>query len=618
MCGIAGIYKIKNQRVNREELKKMTDLMIHRGPDDEGFYIKDNIGLGHRRLAIIDLSKAGHQPMTNEDGSLWIVQNGEIYNYLELRKELEKRGHIFKSQTDTEVIIHSYEEWGSDCLHKFNGMWAFALWDERKKILFISRDRLGIKPFHYYFDSSVFIFASEIKPILSLGIKTEPNEELIYDFLKHGMLDHTEETFFKNINKLPAAHFGKINQNGELNFKRYWDFAVSNEIRAKNKKEEEKNIQEFLEIFTDTVRLRLRSDVPVGTCLSGGLDSSSVAMVMNKLLKEGGVQEIDKYQNTFSSCFEDKKFDEREYIEEIIQKTGVKKNLIFPQAEEFITELDKFLWHQEEPVRGTSMYAQYKVFEKAKKEGVKVLLDGQGGDELLGGYRKFYIFYLRYLLEKNYYSKCLKEAFSLFSSPPILKTLNLLSGLRYFKIGEKIQNIEKLLKNNLKNQFLDKKLNFGYNPKLGERFKEDLTIWSLPVLLRYEDKNSSAHSVEARLPFLDYRLVEKIASLPLDQKMRRGWTKYILREAMKGLLPEKVRKRKAKIGFVTPEQVWFRTILQEEVKAVFQNLRFLANYLNFNNLEEEFQKYIVGKSLFSNDVFFRFFILELWGRKYFL
>jgi len=618
MCGIAGIYKINDDKVEIKEIKKMIGLLVHRGPDDEGVYINNNIGLGHRRLAIIDLSPLGHQPLTNKDKSLWITYNGEIYNYLELRKELEGLGYKFKSYSDTEVVLYAYQEWGKKCLNKFNGMWAFAVWDERKKSLFLSRDRMGIKPLYYYLDDKKFIFASEIKPILAVITKREPNDRLIYDFLKYGILDHTNETFFKNIKKIPAAHFAHINQSGKLSVEKYWDFYISNEIETKNKQQERFDVQEFLDIFTDSVKLRLRSDVPVGSCLSGGLDSSSIVVTIDKILKNTKGENISNCNNTFSSCFENKKFDERKYIKLVTQKTGFKKNYIFLEAQDFMNELHRFLWHQEEPFRGTSMYAQYKVFQKAKEQGVKVLLDGQGGDELLGGYRKFYIFYLRYLMEQKRYFKLVKELMFFFS-PSIIKTSYFLAGLRYFDIGNKIQNIDKFFNKKFKDKFSGRKLNFAYNSKLGQRFKEDLTKWSLPVLLRYGDKNSSAHAIEERLPFLDHRLIEKVASLPLDQKIRNGWTKYILRKAMVDRLPRKIRLRKTKIGFVTPERIWFKKTIQKNVEDTFQNAKFIKNYINTDMLKKEFKKYTTNNnSLLSNDIFFRFFILELWGKMYFL
>jgi len=613
MCGIAGIYNLDQKPVKQEDLKKMTDLMIHRGPDDQGFYLKNNLGLGHRRLSIIDLSLAGHQPMSNQDKTIWIIHNGEIYNYLELKKELIKLGYKFSSQTDTEVIIHAYEQWGEECFKKFNGMWAMAIWDEKKQKIVLSRDRFGIKPLYYYIDNKIIAFASEIKPLLTLEMPRLPNNKLIYDFLKFGVLDHTNETFFLNINKIPPAHFVTINQNGHLDFKKYWDFNVINQLKN-NEINDKIWAEKFLKVFTEAVKIRLRSDVPIGSCLSGGLDSSSIVCVVNQLLKKQGIKQVGNSQKTFSSCFDDLRFDERKYIEEVIKQTGAEKNYIFPSPENFIKELDKFVWQQEEPVRGTSMYAQYKVFEMAKNKKVTVLLDGQGGDELLAGYRKFHIFFLKLLLKQKKYFSFLKESLFFFLSLGILKTLNLKSGLRYTNWGRKFLNLDALLQKDFSEKFEKKNISIGFNNDLGQRLKDDLTKWSLPVLLRYEDKNSMAHSLETRLPFLDYRLIELAAKMPLNQKIRNGWTKYILRNALKNILPKKIRLRKSKLGFVTPEEIWFKSNLAENVSQTFKQAIFLPNYVLMDKLENNWRKYLKGKSVYSHDIYFRFFILEKWAK----
>ena len=616
MCGIAGIYNLNGQKIESFLIQKMVRIQKHRGPDDEGFYINDTIGLGHCRLSIIDLSEAGHQPMSNEDENLWIIYNGEIYNYLELRPELIKHGHKFKSNTDTEIIIHAYEEWDEKCLEKFNGDWAFAIWDKKKKELFCSRDRFGIKPFYYFFDGKTFAFASEIKSLLELDIKREPNDTLIYDFLRFGILDHTDETFFKNIRKLPAASWMRINQSGEIITKKYWDFEVSDKI-SDDTQNNQKYAEEFLELFNSSIKLRLRSDVPVGSCLSGGLDSSSIVCVINDLLQKEKIPNIGTIQKTFSSCFDDKQFDERNYIEEVIKKTETEKNYVFPNPETFLKELDNLIWHQEEPFLGTGVYAQWKVIEAAK-EKVKVLLDGQGGDENLCGYRKFYIFYLRKLLESKKYFSFFDESIRFFLSPAILKTLNIKKGLRYFRLGRKLLKLEYLFNPSFFKKFQERNLNFGYQRDLGKRIKKDITTWSLPILLRYEDKNAGAYALEARLPFLDYRLVEKMASFPLNQKMKNGLTKVVLRNSIQRILPEKIRLRKSKLGFSTPEDIWIRTVLFGNIKSAIQNSYFLLNYINKEKLLQVIDRFSSRRTILGSEIIFRFYILELWGRKFIL
>lgn len=617
MCGIAGIINKNEKNIEKKDLERMVKIMKYRGPDDEGYFIENNIGLGHCRLSIIDLSQAGHQPMTNENNNLHITYNGEIYNYLELKNELKKFGHKFKSNSDTEVILHAYEQWGEKCLDKFNGAWAFAIWNRRKKELFCSRDRLGIKPFYYFSNKKIFTFSSEIKSLLELNIKRKPNETLIYDFLKFGLLDHTNETFFKDIKKLPPASYLKIKSNGEIFIKNYWDFNISDKINGNGRFFQKINYN-FLNLFIDSIKLRLRSDVSIGSCLSGGLDSSSIVCVVNNLLKKQNIPNIGKIQKTFSSCFKIKRFDERKYIEEVIKKTNVEKNYIFPQPDDFLKSIKNLLWHQEEPFGGTGVYAQWLVIKKAKEKKVKVLLDGQGGDELLAGYRKFYIFYIIKLFKNKHYLKFFLEAILFFFSFSTLKTMNIKNGFRYFNFSRKTQEIDTLLKNNFKKAYSNRKINFGYQKNLGNRLKDDLTKFSLPVLLRYADKNASGQGVEDRLPLLDYRLIEEISSLPLNQKMNLGWDKVILRNAMKNFLPKKIRLRKSKLGFATPEEIWLKNNLKNHVKSVIKNSIFLKNYTDIEKLIKYSNKILSKKRRISTKLLFRFYILELWGKIFIL
>lgn len=616
MCGISGIINFDGSAVDEGKLRSMIELIKHRGPDDEGFHIDGSIGLGHCRLSILDLSSAGHQPMCSEDGKKWITYNGEIYNYLEIRKELIKKGHKFRSDTDTEVIIHAYEEWGEDCPNKFNGMWAFAIWDSGKKELFCSRDRFGVKPFYYYCDRKIFVFASEIKSLLSLGIPRLANDDMIYDFLKYGILDHTNSTFFRGVEKLPAASSLRIGFNNGPSIKKYWDFSVSDEIRSK-KKETEKHCAEFRDLFMDSVKLRLRSDVATGSCLSGGLDSSSIVCVANNFLKENIKCSLGEKQKTFSACFSDKLYNEQKYIEAVLAKTGAERNMIFPKAEEFLQDIDDLLWHQEEPFLNFGTYIQWRVMEKAS-EKVKVLLDGQGADENLCGYRKFYVFYLKKLIEMGNYLKFAVEGARFFSSPEIIGTLSARSGLRYFGLGNKIIGLDNLLKKEYFERYKNREVLFSFRGNLGKRIKEDVTKWSLPVLLRYEDKNSMAHSIESRVPFLDYRLVERTASFPIEEKIYGGWTKYVLREAMKNIIPDEVRLRKSKLGFSAPEDKWIKKTLMTEMKSVIKHSSFLSRYVDVKKAESELDRYVLNRSIWSGEIFFRLYVLELWGRKFML
>ena len=420
MCGFVGIYSF-NGVFRPPLIQKMVDVLWHRGQDDEGFLAANsklgeailltrkgnkirersleefnrpaNLFLGHRRLSIIDLSLAGHQPMSNEDGSIWIIHNGEIYNYLEIQRELEPLEHRFQSRTDTEVILHAYEEWEIDCLRRFNGMWAFAIVDLKKKRIFCSRDRAGVKPFYYLYDGKRFCFASEIKALLEMDhFSVEPNEQIIADYLFSGLLDHTRETFFKNIYQLRPGEYILVEAD-KLTINSYWDIEAK-EIRFARDRD---YVERFYELLQDSIRLRLRTDVPIGTCLSGGLDSSSIVCLANRLMFDG--QSIDprlvgERQKTFSSCFEDPSYDERKFIELVIDQTGAEKNYVFPKAEDLFNELPKLIWHQEEPFGSTSIFAQWNVMQLVKERGVTVLLDGQGGDELLAGYLPSFYFLL--------------------------------------------------------------------------------------------------------------------------------------------------------------------------------------------------------------------------------
>jgi asparagine synthase (glutamine-hydrolysing) len=653
MCGIVGFLRFDQQKISADVCTRLSVLLAHRGPDDEGFLLADtatgkyqiaggpdtpedvyhadlpftpkesieklkpndyNFALINRRLAIVDLSPAGHLPMSTEDCSIWLAYNGQVYNFVELREELQKLGYRFYGNSDSEVILKAYKAWGTECFRKFNGMWAIAIWDVLAKKLVLSRDHFGIKPLYYWHTENIFAFASEIKCLLELGAPRDVNEGLVYDYLNWGLLDHTNETFFARIQKLPAAHFLEIDWTNQIKIERFWDFEVSSELHSE--KTDEYYAEQFKEIFIDSVRLRLRSDVPVGSCLSGGLDSSAIVTVANKLLFPPEQRDVQERHKTFSSCFPDPRFDEREYIEEVVRTTQVEANYIFPQAKEFLAELENLVWHQEEPFRSSSIYAQWCVMRRARERGIIVMLDGQGGDELLCGYRKFYIFYLMELLKQRRIGRLLLEGFAFLSSPEILGTLNIRHGLRYFALGQRIQGTESIFLPEFRRRFAQRIWGVGYNGNLSQRIKTDITQFSLPVLLRYEDKNSMAHSVEARLPFLDHRLVEAIATFPMDQKMRRGWTKYVLRQALKGILPEKIRLRKSKLGFVTPEDEWFKQTLSNHVEKIFAQACFLPEYINVNSLRERYARYRSGQTTDTSEFFFRFFILELWGRRF--
>lgn len=640
MCGIFTFLTPESNKVNCEMLVRMSNSLAHRGPDDYGYAFFELWGgqkciesreipreeelarfnglltFGHRRLSIIDLSDAGHQPMCNETGNIWVTFNGEIYNYVELTEELLKKGHIFKSKTDTEVILHAYEEWGMQCLNHFNGMWAFALWDKKRKRLFCSRDRFGIKPLYYYFNGRKFILASEIKAILQDQlIERSPNHNRMCDYLAYGYLDHTEDTFFQNVYQLRGSHYLTLEILGtndfQLDIRPYWD------LRPKECEIEDGGgdfKERFYELLEDSIRLHMRSDVPVGTCLSGGIDSSSIVCLAKHFLDSN-------VHKTFSSCFDDKKYDEREFINKVVEVTDSDSHYVFPKPEDLLQEIEDLVWYQEEPFGSTSVFAQWNVFKLIKLNQVKVILDGQGADEILAGYHPYFGSYLNELLRTLKIRKFLKEYkmirakqhyshqwiishFLVFFLPPTL--VNVLNERilpykeKWFHLGGyPLKNI--LFRRGLENVFFN-------------HLYLSLMYLTLPRLLHTEDRNSMAYSIEARVPFLDYRLVEFIFSLPMSQIIQNGMTKVILRETMKGILPEMVRNRVDKMGFVTPEDIWFKGLLKDYILEIIGSRSFGGRgYFNLREVHKTFHRYCEGQLNLSSKIW-RWVNLELWFR----
>jgi asparagine synthase (glutamine-hydrolysing) len=638
MCGIFAILNLGNDQVDRRTLEAMSSSVEHRGPDDCGFTffelrgrkrtivpktsiqeenpssLEGVLAFGHRRLSIIDLSEAGHQPMCNETGEIWVIFNGEIYNYKELALELTGKGHFFKSRTDTEVILHAYEEWGVECLNRFNGMWAFVLLDRKRQRLFCSRDRFGIKPLYYYYDGRKFVMASEIKTILQdRRIKREPNQTRIYDYLEYGYLDHTEETCFRNIYQLKASHYLTVDfqctQDLRLNIQRYWDVDQKEAVEWISFQER------FLDLFEDSIRLHIRSDVPVGTCLSGGLDSSSIVAVAKKYLSSN-------VHKTFSSCFAEKKYDEREFIDEVKKSTGVEHYFITPKAEDLFKEIETLIWHQDEPFESTSVYAQWTVFKLVKQNQVKVILDGQGGDELLGGYHSYFGAYLGELL-RNYK---LQQFFGECRKIKELHRYSYLWIIQYLvrsMVSSQIVNMLRILASR-KAKWLEPNEYAGKTPVFPKKFKNiffnslyySMMHLTLPRFLHYEDRNSMAHSIEARVPFLDYRIVEFVFSLPLNQLIEDGTTKVILRKAMEGRLPEMVRTRMDKMGYVTPEDIWFRGPLKKAIEDILTANSFAERgYFDVAQVKKAFRGHCEGKTNMGSTIW-RWINLELWFRTF--
>mgnify|MGYP003799987513 CR=1 FL=1 len=601
MCGIAGQYCFPGGEPDRELLARMSDQLIHRGPDGVGTEIRGCMGLVHRRLAIIDLSSDALQPMTNEDKTLWLVYNGEIYNYIELREELIKKGHRFHSQSDTEVILHAYEEWGTGCLQRFNGMWAFALWDERIQQLFCARDRFGIKPFYYTEVNGSFLFASEIKALLEHpDAGRRPDDEILGTYLAWGVLDHSARTMFEGIFQLEPAHALIVTKDGPHTPYQYWDVTINGAFHSET--DNRQDMDRFLGLLCDATRIHLRSDVAVGTCLSGGIDSSTLAVLINNLIRDEAPASVSDRQKTFSVVFTDKRFDESRYIDEIVAVTGVDSHRTEPVPEQLWDDIDRLIWVQDEPFGSLSIYAQYCVMRLARNN-VKVVLDGQGADELLAGYLAYQASYIRGLMHSFHAGKALRE---------ITGSLRIHRGFFSSAVGQILARRTRRNLLTITVPPVDR-----YAGSLDEVLRRELCSTNLPALLHYEDRNSMAFSLESRVPYLDVRLVEYIASLPLDQKIRNGVTKIALRSAVKGIIPESIRCRMDKMGFVTPEEIWMKETLRPFVLAVLSADSFRARpYWHADAVMTDYLAFLDNKSAYSPEVW-RIVCTELWLRKFF-
>lgn len=562
MCGIAGIIQFGVRQYITADLKKMTDALSHRGPDGEGCWeaASGNVLFGHRRLSILDLSQAAAQPLHYLDRYV-IIHNGEVYNYLELKDELKKKGYSFRSQTDTEVLAAAFDCWRDKCLDYFDGMFSFAIWDEKEKELFAARDRFGKKPFHYVFDNSkkTFVFASEIKALWAVGLGREFNKRLLFNFLTIGYTDNPnqpDETFYERVKKLPPACFLKIKFQNEflIEVEKYWDIDLENENGSIS---ENDAIQKFRDLFTRSVTRRLRSDVPLGTSLSGGLDSSSIAAMICNLAAAGF--------KTFSAVFPGFEKNEEKYIDNVSRHFSLQSFKTVVSDEEIPQLFQKLVQCHDEPFGSAGALPQYKVFELAKHNGVKVLLDGQGADETLAGYEKYYKWYWQELFRnrKLRKSKELEKAKSLGVSETF-GIKNVVGSL--FPDFASVFLERQYLLHALKQEDLTKDF-VRFQSK--EAYYTTPTIFSLngvlyfntcmhglEELLRYADRNSMAHGREVRLPFLDHELVEFVFSLPSHFKIREGWTKWILRKSMESTLPDQITWRSDKVGLEPPQVSW--------------------------------------------------------------
>ncbi|MHA2247509.1 MAG: asparagine synthase (glutamine-hydrolyzing) [Candidatus Hodarchaeales archaeon] len=614
MCGILAIIGPQNYPPSKE-FQDSLNKMKHRGPDavqSEKIIFKSssnfNITLGHHRLAIIDLSENAIQPMHTEDDKFTIIYNGEIYNYIELREELIKHGETFFSDSDTEVLLKGYKVFGKDILSKLNGMFAFIIINKEKEEIFIVRDRFGIKPLYYSYYKDFILFSSEMKPIIQLrNGKITPNEKVIWDYLNEGSVDRSDETFYTEIQRFHAGYYGIVTADQKLRFKEYWNIEKEvNQIRKDEtfkKKTYNEHVKTIQDLFISAVRLRLRSDVSVGSNLSGGIDSSSIVSVVNQIIS----QEQRKNFETFSMVFDESfSFSEHKFIDIITQNTGFTNHRQTPTVSDINDKFNKFMWHQEEPVSGLSPFGGFSVMELASEKGAIVLLNGQGADEILAGYFPLFAYYFYELFKEFHWKTLLRE---IRANRYKRSVKSFLAQLLPLFLHEKLILRERGVRKYLNQEFVRK------NPKrrlsslwlrktpLNQALMKNLTN-NFQHMLRYDERNSMAFSIEVRVPFLDVDLVSYILALPSKYIINKGTTKWIFRDAMKGLTPESILSRNDKIGFAVPEILW----LQEDKPIFFKNLQeekhpLLKKYVEIRKIDKLLEN---RKELSNVDLMFLF------------
>jgi asparagine synthase (glutamine-hydrolysing) len=614
--------------------KACIDVVAHRGPDGSGWREFESVfgpvALGHRRLSIIDLSDAAAQPMSYADGRYWITYNGEIYNYLELRDELVGRGHRFQTQSDTEVLLAAYAEWGAGALDRVMGMYAFVLWDTKAQTAFAARDPFGIKPLYFFTTPRGIAFASEIKQFASIeDFTSRLNLARAYDFLSSGIMEHTDETMFADVRQLRGGECVRLELNrwrpGAVPPVRRWYRII--EPGTLDISEAEAG-RRFAELLVESVRMHLRSDVPVGSCLSGGLDSSAIVCLMVHELRATGNH---GFVHNISACYDVKSVDERPFMEAIVEQTASIPHWCYPRVADAFAKAEEITWHQDEPYGSTSIFAQWCVFKEARRTGLKVMLDGQGADEQLAGYHGSFSYYiaslirqrrlamlLRTIVERRAWHgvSCLDQA--RLYLPPFLPT-RIASWLRRERqalVQHDWLGGEGLRPYLSRSAFEVARESIGLPAVngLGDLCVVMTQSSNLAMLLHWEDRNSMAHGIEARVPFLDHRLVEFSLGLGDRHKIVGGDTKRVLRRAMEGILPEIVRNRRDKLGFATPEETWFRGPLRELVRAGVEDT--LARYpglLNSGGVRAHVSDMLEGKRPVDFSLW-RIVNLGIWGR----
>lgn len=604
MCGICGLWYFDHLPVQRGEIEAMTTALAHRGPDGSGQYLNANIALGHRRLAILDLSARGSQPMPYAEKRYWITYNGEIYNFLELKAELESRGYSFESDSDTEVVVAAYDAWGPECLLKFNGMWAFAIWDDREHLLFLARDRFGVKPLFFLATAQRFAFASEMKAFLQLGwFEPEVNLPVLKAEMKevHSQ-EGSENCLLVGVQRLMPGYCAIVTEEGNV---RQWQWWQTDRHLVTVPKDFKEQTFRFLELFDDACRIRMRSDVPIGTCLSGGLDSSAVVSTICRVERRGDVRLSSDWQRAFIATFPNTAVDERHFAEKVVMETGVQPIYLPVQPSDAINVVEDTVYHLEE-IYSAPPWNLWLLYQLLRKEKTVVTLDGHGGDELLGGYPHYTVQAMydagHWLGNPFRYLDLFRIYRNLVSSGsdrgPILPSWKLVSDTNAL-----LRNLRRLVGAWRATETHSTGITTGADSWAGPlleqvepapsplRSREHETSYFaralyydfhssvMQVILRNYDRMSMAHGIEIRMPFLDWRLVTFAFSLPDTSKVGRGFTKLVLREAMKGRLPETVRLRRDKIGFATPLSTWMHDDLGRWLFDLVNEPAFLSSSL---------------------------------------
>lgn len=656
MCGIAGIINFNKSSGNLvADIRQMSDIIRHRGPDDAGFLFvsKSNVQSGgssdtapevwnslypqtptvhldaipddnyflafaHRRLSIIDMSAAGHQPMCDSEKKIWIAFNGEIYNYIELRTVLQQKGYTFHTATDTEVIIAAYAEWGISCVNHFNGMWSFALYDARKNCVFFSRDRIGVKPFYYYSDSRCFAFASEQKALVQMAfVSTGINPVAVFDYFARRTIETEPEGMFKNIIELPPSHSALLDlESGKLHIERYYTLQVNKSFETFDSTAFETCKSELYQVFHNAVQLRLRSDVPVAGALSGGIDSSSIVCAMRNLLPPGATIK------TFTAGFNDTRYDESHWAQCVVDKTQSAHHITFPTLAELEADLEQLIYSQDIPVWSTSTYAQFRVMRLAKEHGVKVMLNGQGSDELFGGYPNHHIARWMELLARGRWKSTFNAVKNYLPFPQNLSFF-VRQYLKFYGLKKLPDALQIALKKRYypEIEFLSPDLWHTYKHRLAaddgysmdslnSMLQFELQYQLLKGFLKCEDRCSMWHSIESRTPFADdLPLIEFAFRLPSAYKIHDNRSKYILREAMRSLLPQAVADRRDKMGYVTPNNDWVYAMRESMVDFFDASL---SPFIDVKKLKSRYSTFFDMRNQPEDGSRFKFFLFAYW------